>query len=527
MTRTSVVVSAAAAVAVSVLLWQGAQTNAQVSMPVTSVQPAPSADDLQSVTLVFGSKDVEPTRWDGSAAISTGRIEKVEGWHFNVAAKVNGMEWQCSTSAWPPFSGGMHPNEKPQPRATMVEPTGVTIYFRAPSDAVLTVKVPKGEFAFRPMDLPLQDGLFPLAATIEVYRTPPVEKISGDVLEDDYPSIAASGSSVWVAWQGYENLSEQVFLRKGTNGAWAAAVTITEKPGDIFGTAVAATGERATVVWSERSGDGWAIRAREEGSAIEMVAATGNNLFHRAAADKQGNLHVAYQSARGGRSDIYLRSRVGGRWQPEVNLSDPKRDARANDWSPAIAVDQEGVVWVAWDGYASGSYNVYLRSVRNNRPGNLLPVTASSRFHAHPSLAVDGRNRVWIAWDEAPENWGKDTGFLLPLLPHSAHCCRFERPHLATGTAANVGTAANYSLGCRRQMGSRRHLLFRRPVERAADDSRKRRQERRRHGCCRCIRWRCCGGHRQRSSTLGRSQLRGESAQQRHHVHASDRAVLG
>ncbi|MGH9672527.1 MAG: hypothetical protein ACRD44_05050, partial [Bryobacteraceae bacterium] len=354
-----------------------------------------------------------PTQWDGSASISTGRIEKIEGWHFNAAAKVSGTAWECSTSAWAPFSGGMHPNEKPQPRATSVEPTGVTIYFRAPPEAVLSVKIPKGEFSFRPMDLPEREGLFPLAATIEVYRTPPVENISDSTLEDDYPSIAAEGSNVWVAWQGYKDLAEQVFLRKWSNGTWAGSSAITEKPGDIFGTAVTVSNGKATVLWSERAADGWAIRAREEGAAIETVADAGNNLFHRAVADRDGNVHVAFQSARRGRSDIYLRSRVKGRWQPEINLSDPKRDLRANDWSPAIAVDREGVVWVAWDGYGSGSYNIYLRPVRSGRPGELLAVTGSSRFHAHPSLAVDARNRVWIAWDEAPENWGKDNGFLL------------------------------------------------------------------------------------------------------------------
>ncbi len=397
----------------AVWLWQVIPSRAQVSIPVTHPQATPAAGDLQSVTLVFGSKDAEPSRWDGSASISAGRIEKIEGWHFTAAAKVNGAAWECSTIAWAPFSGGMHPNEKPQPRATSVEPAGVAIYFRAPADAVLTVKVPKGEFSFRPMDLPEQEGLFPLAATIEVYRTPPVEKISDSSLEDDYPSITAEGSSIWVAWQGYKNLAEQVFLRKWTNGAWSEPVTVTEKPSDIFGTAVAAAGGRATVLWSERTSDGWAIRARAEGAAVETVAEAGNNLFHRAAADRRGNLHVVYQSARRVHSDVYLRSRVDGKWQSEINLSDPKRDARANDWNPAIAVDRDGVVWVAWDGYSAGSYNIYMRPVRDGRPGNPIAVTNSPRFHAHPSLTVDAGNRVWIAWDEAPENWGKDIGFLL------------------------------------------------------------------------------------------------------------------
>ncbi|HZO57014.1 MAG TPA: hypothetical protein VFB63_30165 [Bryobacteraceae bacterium] len=138
MTLKQIAVSAVLALGACAWLWQGVPTRAQVSVPVTNPQPATGASDMQSVTLVFGSKDAEPTRWDGSASLSAGRIEKIEGWHFTSASRVNGTAWECSTSAWAPFSGGMHPNEKPQPRATSVEPTGVTIYFRAPADAVLT-----------------------------------------------------------------------------------------------------------------------------------------------------------------------------------------------------------------------------------------------------------------------------------------------------------------------------------------------------------------------------------------------------
>jgi hypothetical protein len=402
------------AASVVFLLNQPRSTQAQITNP----QPAPAASDLQSVTLVFGSKDTEPTAWNGSASISGGgRIEKVEGWHFPPLGKIlPGNAWETATSAWGAFSGGMHPNEKPQPRATSMEPTGVTIYFRAPESATLTVKVPKGEFSFRPMDLPEQEGLFPLAATVEVYRTPPVEQITGGELEDDYPSVAVDGDTVWVAWQGYKNRAETLFLRRWRGGSWGETIAVTEKPGDLFGTAVAARGGAAVIAWSERIGEAWHIRARRfDGmrlSNVETVASAGNNLFHRIAADGDGNFHVVYQSARGGRSDIYLCSRTGGKWN-EINLSDPRRDIRANDWMPAIAAGPDGTIWTAWDGYADGNYNVYMRPVKGGRAGDLMKVTNSTRYHASASLTVDAQNRVWVAWDEAPENWGKDTGFLI------------------------------------------------------------------------------------------------------------------
>ena len=89
-----------------------------------------------------------------------------------------------------------------------------------------------------------------------------------------------------------------------------------------------------------------------------------------------------------------------------------QRDTRANDWHPSIAADRNGSVWVAWDGYATGSYNIYMRFVKGGKAGPLMKVTDTSRYHAYPSLSVDNQDRLWIAYDEAPENWGKDVGFL-------------------------------------------------------------------------------------------------------------------
>lgn len=395
-------------VAMAVLVvWQYAPSHA---LQITRPQPSPAAGELQAVTLIFGSKDAAPAPWDGSASISKGKIEGIAGHHFTTSSKIlDGNAWQCSTHAWAPFAAGMHPNEKPQPRPTPVEPIGVTIEFRAPFDAEVKIKVPKGEFSFRPMDVPETEGIFPLGATVEVYRTPVVRPITGGEYEDDYPSIAADGDALWVAWQGYKGEADRVFLRRYSGAAWGESIEATEKPGDVFMTAVTASQGKATVIWSEREGQNWQLKARVYDGAWKsrpetLTAGEGSNLFHRAA----GNV-VVYQSWRRGASDIYLRQHSGGKWGPEIKVS----ESPANDWSPAVAVDRSGTAWVAWDSYAGGSYNVLLRPVRNGKLGELLRVTGSTRFHAHASLAVDGQNRVWVAWDEAPENWGKDVGFLL------------------------------------------------------------------------------------------------------------------
>ncbi len=385
--------------------------------PGGSALQAPGPGRIQAVTLEFGVKDVTATRWDGSAAISTGRIVRIRGHHFTDKDQVEGASgWQAGTSDWPGSGGGMHPNELPQPRPTRVSTVGVTVYYQAPDNAVLFVKTAQGEFDFRPADVPESAPLPLLASRVLAYRVPVAETLTTPEYEDDYPSVAIDKSGQpWVAWIGYRDQNDEVFLRR----AGGEAVKASERPGDFFSTAAAIDGAgRIWVVWSQRQESDWRLMARSfdghNWSRSEVVTTGGgNNLFHRLAADPQGRLHLVWQAARGGRSDIWYRSRSGDQWTPEINLSDPKRDPRANDWSPAVVCDRSGNTWVAWDSYSEGAYNLRLRAIREGAPGPLVKVTDSPRYHANASLAVDASDRLWVAYDEAEENWAKNTGFLL------------------------------------------------------------------------------------------------------------------
>ena len=341
---------------------------------------APPRDQMRAVTLEFGIKDGSATRWDGSVSLSPGTILKVRGHHFTDKDKVNNADhsWQAATTDWPIMAGGLHPNEMPDPNVTRASTVGVTVYYQASEDAVMRVKTTPGEFEFRLREVTETGALQLLASRVQVFRVPVVEQITGPDYEDDYPSVAVDKSgTAWVAWVGYRNENDEIFLKR----EGAEPMKVTEKPGDLFSTAVAVDGRgRIWVVWSERKDADWRLMARAyDGKAwgrIEpLTSGRGNNLFHRLAADARGNLHLVWQSFRGGHSDIFLKSMAGDRWSGEINLSDPKRDARANDWNPAVAVDRSGTVWAAWDSYATGSYNVLLRPVRGGKAGEWIKVT--------------------------------------------------------------------------------------------------------------------------------------------------------
>lgn len=376
---------------------------------------------LGALTIEFGIKDHQSTVWDGSLSLSTGRVVELRGHHFTENARIGpGASWVASTTEWQGYGGGMHPNELPDSLATRVMTIGVTLYYRAPEEAEVTVKTKQGDFAFRIADVPASAPLHLLNSRVEVFRVPPVHRLTTEQFEDDYPAIAAGpDGAVTVAWVAYRNQADEIFVRTLRSGAWSDPERVTERAGDLFSVAAAYDGRgRLWVVWSERTGQNWHLKARSFAggawSGIEtLTSGPGNNLFHRLIADREGNLHLVWQSARRGRWDIYYLRRTGESWSREVNLSDPAKEQRANDWSPDIAADSKGTVWVAWDSYDGGSYNIRMRAIRGGAPSELVRVTDTPRFHAHPSLAVDSLDRVWIAYDEAEENWGKDSGFLL------------------------------------------------------------------------------------------------------------------
>ena len=388
--------------------------------PEPETQEASEIHPVKAVNMEFGYMDHEPTNWDGSVTISQGEIVKLRGYHFTEKDSLGpNHTWKASTTAWAAYIEAIHSKDVPSPHVTRVMTIGVTVYYRAPDDADLRIQTERGDFSFRPGDVPESEPIHLLTSQVEVRRVPPAEHLTTDEYEDDYPAVAsdATGNAL-VAWIGYRNESDDVFFRQRVAGSWSPINRVTEESADLFGTAVAMDGQgHVWIVWSERAETDWHLKARSlDGDGWSPVRAltsgAGNNLFHRLVADARGELHLVWQSARNGVFGIYYRSMSGGVWSEEMRLSSDT-EGQANAWSPDAAVDSQGTAWVAWDSYDGGSYNIWMRSVRNGRTGLLLRVTDTPRFHAHPSIAIDAEDRVWIAYDEAEENWGKDTGFLL------------------------------------------------------------------------------------------------------------------
>ena len=135
-----------------------------------------------------------------------------------------------------------------------------------------------------------------------------------------------------------------------------------------------------------------------------MTEAGGSDFGAVAVTDSDGRVWAAWQAFRDGNYDILLaQANADGSWKAPQTVSNSK----ANDWSPAIAADSKGRVFVAWDTYDRGNYDVRnCRRRREPEPATLAGLR-SLRRPAPPGLrpATTGSGS---AYEEGDEQWGKD-----------------------------------------------------------------------------------------------------------------------
>ena len=208
---------------------------------------------------------------------------------------------------------------------------------------------------------------------------------------------------------------DRIRLRQFDGKTWKPAINVTDGGLEIWRPTVAVDGEGAVwVAWAQHKDGNWDIYARRytpgqgggRGTLSEVVRLSsdaGSDFHVVSATDSRGVVWLAWQAWRGDNYEIMTLALADGHpWREPRPIS----ESRANDWSPAIAADSQGGVFVAWDTYDQGNYDVRLRQV--GTAADTITIAASPRFEARCSLACDGNDRLWIAYEEGDEQWGKD-----------------------------------------------------------------------------------------------------------------------
>jgi hypothetical protein len=390
-----------------------------------AAKPTPMSANLIGLEIALGLKDERRTDWSGSVQVAEGRVHEMTMVRKLPDAAVDGNRFTGHT---------VRRMQMMQP--VMIQPV-LRVLLDAPASAKVTVKTAQGQFEFTPADLTIDVPKKLLDDQVSVERQYAPVLLTGKETEDDYPAMAKGPDGIaWLAYVTYQpgpeivperlNAGEfdtlvpkgngdQVRLMHFAGKEWLTDPDVTGPGLNVWRPTVAVDGKGSVVVaWSQQVDGDWEIFYRRYTPAamgtagqwsepVRLTRAPGADFHVVAATDSSGVVWLAWQGWRQDNFEILLAALADNHpWKEPRVISTSK----ANDWSPAIAADQRGNVYVAYDTYDKGNYDVRLY-VAGKEP-RTIEVANSARFEARPHVACDAAGRVWIAYEEGDEQWGKD-----------------------------------------------------------------------------------------------------------------------
>jgi hypothetical protein len=391
-------------------------------------QPIAMPKSLIGLEIAFGKDTQDRAAWDGEVRVSEGRVLSVDVVQGAPASRADGSRFMVKAKVKAKVA-----KKKQQAQVT---PPVLYVLLDAPRSANLTVDTGAGAFTAPLADLEMGKARPFLEGRVSVERQEASLRLTGRATEDDFPvGVNSADGSSWVAYVEYQpdraRLNQPVApadfdaaLVPKANGdkirllrfdgkTWRSPIDVTAGGLDVWRPTVAIDGQGTLwVAWSQQVDGDWEIFYRRytpgrdgaDGRMSEptrLTRAKGSDFHVVAATDSKGDVWLAWQGFREGSYEIFAVNASKNGPEPRV-----VSDSKANDWSPAIAADGKGNVYVAWDTYDAGNYDVRVRNIA----ADSAPVTVanSARFEARPHLVADSAGRLWIAYEEGDEQWGKD-----------------------------------------------------------------------------------------------------------------------
>ncbi len=369
-------------------------------------QAAPPSADIAQFRIAVGLTDTAAKPWAGTLGVTGGALDGARGWRFSQQDRVDaqgGFSFRTKTGMFENQLLGENFGQTGwgDKFAQRIIPEGLIVRVKGPGRVQFSSD--SGNFEFSAESVALGKPLEVLGGNGSVERLPIEERISETGPADDAPAIAVTADGArWIAYLSYQNAADRVLVSGGGKLHEIAG------KGDHQSPTIADDGKgRIWVVWSQNDQPVFHLYARSfDGTrwsaAQKLTGSGGNNIWPRLVANGAGRLALVWQGFRNNQAVILVREYAGGAWSAERQVS----EGPGNCWAPSAAYDG-AKLWIAWDSYATGAYQIYVR--QGSSP--VQRITRGEDFSVRPSIAVV-RGTPVVAWEESDALWGKDYTFL-------------------------------------------------------------------------------------------------------------------
>jgi hypothetical protein len=233
------------------------------------------------------------------------------------------------------------------------------------------------------------------------------------------PAIAADGAgNINVVWEDNTSGKHVIYFSQSTDGGlnWSQALNVSDSSRSSLNPAVAVDGAgNINVVWEDSAPGKYNIfysRSTDSGvswsSGVNISASSKASWSPAVGVDSAGNINVAWTFYHSipVNTEIYFSRSIdnGVSWSQAVNIS-----ASSNrSINPSMAVDRAGNINVVWRDYTPGNYDIFFsRSIDDGVSwSEAVNISDNPEGSLNPSIAVDQAGNIYIVWDDyAPGNY--------------------------------------------------------------------------------------------------------------------------
>lgn len=257
-------------------------------------------------------------------------------------------------------------------------------------------------------------------------------RLTNDASFSIKPSVAVSGSNVYVMWYDNRDGNYEIYYKRSPDGGtnWTPDMRLTNNSSNSIIPSVKTLGPNVHIFWSDDRDGNYEIYYKRStdygttwGSDTRLTNNSGFSQFPSVALWSQ-NIHVTWEDDRDGNYEIYYKRSPdnGTNWTPDMRLTDNIRTSV----KPSIATSGS-YVHVLWCDNRDDVDEIYYKRSTNDgvtwEPDiRLTTASAPVYWNRFPSVAVSDLN-VHVVWHknvggneiyykkstDGGSNWGTDT----------------------------------------------------------------------------------------------------------------------